>query len=357
MSKSALVVLSSANRRGAEIQGSSLAIELKARGTAATAVALSPPSSGAAIDIPVLGPSPMSLATLRELRRRAKHASLVIGYGSWTLPACTSALAGARVPFLYRSIGDPRSWVRGPSHRFRTGLMFRHAQQIAALWPGAADSIELLYSVPADRLSVIPNARSAEYFHPPTPVERDDARSMLGLDHDARVVVAIGALSDEKRVDLAVNAVVGLPDVHLLVAGEGPCRSAVEVAAARAPDRIHLLGPVADVRPLLHASDVVVLTSSTEGMPGVLIEGALCGIPAVATDVGATSYALGDGGVLIPPGADLGEMSAAIERVLGDADRLGANARSRSLQYFTWDTIVPLWQDVIEGVVTRAESR
>ena len=61
------------------------------------------------------------------------------------------------------------------------------------------------------------------------------------------------------------------------------------MAAAEAPGRVMFLGEVGDVIPVLHAVDAVVITSEAEGMPGVAIEAALCGLPVVATDVGAVS--------------------------------------------------------------------
>ena len=95
---------------------------------------------------------------------------------------------------------------------------------------------------------------------------------------------------------MAIAAIARLPDHLLVVAGDGPLRHEAErLAAAEAPGRVMFLGEVGDVIPVLHAVDAVVITSEAEGMPGVAIEAALCGLPVVATDVGAVWR--GEGGV------------------------------------------------------------
>ena len=107
------MVISSTARRGAELEGVALAEQLRAAGRPADVVAL---AAGGALEVPVLGRRPLGISTLRALRRRARHRRVVIAYGSSTLPACATALAGTGVPFVYRSIGDPAAWVRGRVH-------------------------------------------------------------------------------------------------------------------------------------------------------------------------------------------------------------------------------------------------
>ena len=146
------------------------------------------------------------------------------------------------------------------------------------------------------RTRSIPNARSAEEFHPPSLAERAKARREFGLADDQFVVTVIGSLSPEKRVDLALAAVALVPDAQLLLAGDGPERDQLMSATSANRDletRVQFLGPVHDVLSILHASDTLLMTSQTEGMPGVLIEAGLCALPIVATNVGAIPWLLG----------------------------------------------------------------
>ena len=77
----------------------------------------------------------------------------------------------------------------------------------------------------------------------------------------------------------------------LLVVGDGPDRAAVEESAGRKlGDRAVFTGVLDSVADVYAAIDVLVLTSATEGMPGVMIEAALSGVPVVAPDVGAVRW-------------------------------------------------------------------
>ncbi len=279
-----LIVLASATRRGAEIEGAELARQLNKRDVVAEVVALAPSTGATSLDVEVLGATPLSRPTLQALRRRAKGFDVVIAYGSTTLPACAIALLGSRVPFVYRSIGDPTQWSKGGLHRLRTALLFHRAKKVVALWPEAGLAISRLYRVPAKRIVVIPNARDEGVFHPPTEVERGTARASFGLADDVKAIAFVGALSNEKRPLLAIETAMLVEGAHLLIAGDGPLRGEVEAAAATSGGRVHALGSLDDVRPVLHAADVLLNTSSTEGMPGSLIEAAMCGVPIVATD-------------------------------------------------------------------------
>ena len=351
-----LIVVSSATRRGAEVQGTTLAHELSARGVAARAIALAPASSGKALPIPVLGRSPLSRGTLASLRSMARGASAVVGYGSSSLPACSIALVGTRVPFVYQSIGDPGQWVRGPWHRRRTGIMFRRADFVSTLWPGATSAIEDLYGVPRSRMCEIPNARSSSSFTIPSAGERERARRDLGVAGTGPVAVFVGSLNEEKRPDLAIRTMEFLPDAVLLVAGDGPLRTDLTTLGSAFNGRVRLLGSLEDVRPLLRSADVHISTSRTEGMPGALIEAALMGVPSVATDVGGVAVTLGPGGRLVPVESASNVVAAAVRRVLDDRMRLGELAREHAAARFTWDVVVPQWIELFRLLAGYTES-
>lgn len=348
-----LVVVSSDARRGAEVEGTQLAEQLTAIGHVARSVALSPAATGG-LDVECLGPSRLSRSTLRRLRRLAREHDVVVAYGSSTLPACAIGLLGTRVPFVYRSIGDPAAWVRGRAHRWRTGLLFRRAAAVVALWDDAAASIRGLYRVKAQRLSVIPNAR------PPASGlggRRADARRVLGVPNDAELVTVVGALSPEKRPLLAVEAVAGTPDAFLLIVGAGRLSDQVAESCDRLlAGRHRMLGVVSPLDDVWAATDVVLLTSCTEGMPGVLIEAQLAGVPAVASDVGAVRLVVADGvsGRLVGA-SEPSEFAAALQQVLQDRDAMSVAATTHA-QQFSWTRVAPLWVDVLGRCTSRASG-
>lgn len=351
-----LIVLTSSQRRGAEVEGSQLAAELQRLGTPTTVVALAHAATGEAaarLDVRVLGDQPLSLGTLRALRREARSHDIVVAFGSTTLPACSIALLGARTPFVYRSIGDPSRWLRGRLHRLRTGWLFRRAAHVVALWPAAGETIAELHGVRTAAISCIPNAR-----HAPAALEASDvARAQLGLPVGAPVVAWVGALSAEKRPLLAVESLAAMPGAWLLLAGEGPLSGEVAAAAQRLlPGRHVVLGTVDDLAPVWAAADVVLLTSATEGMPGVLLEAALHGVPAVATRVGAVSEVVADGdsGRVVPVAAQPDEIAAAFAEVVAHAEAWGAAGKAVAAKRFTWSVVAPQWAALLAEVGSRA---
>lgn len=282
-----LVVVASDQRRGAEIQGMTLVDRLATLGVEASVTALAPAGSSPRLDVVCLGDRPLSPGTLRALRRAAQRCDVVVAHGSTTLPACAVALAAAGVPFVYRSIGDPAAWVRGDLHRRRTGVLMRRAAAVVTLWPDAADAIHRLYRVPRARVAVIPNPPAVL----PVALDRAAARSRFGLPEHGPVVAVVGSLTDEKRVDRAIGVVARLPHVHLLVVGDGPRRDElVGLAAESLVGRHTFTGRIADVENAYTAADLLLLTSSTEGFPGVVMEAAVSGLPSVAPRVGAVSW-------------------------------------------------------------------
>ena len=116
--------------------------------------------------------------------------------------------------------------------------------------------------------------------------------------------------------------------VHGTVVGDGPLRSALEGPAAAAG--VALVGRQDDVVPHLRQADLFVFPSDPdgEGMPGVLIEAGLCGLPVVATRVAGASAIMKDGrtGRLVPVGDPAG-LSTAVEELVRRADLRRAMAR------------------------------
>ncbi len=174
------------------------------------------------------------------------------------------------------------------------------------------------------RLEVIRSSQDLTAFTPAAPGEVAELRRKLDVDPGHPVVCYVGALDDRKGVvalpDLVRGATSG--PVSLVVAGDGPRRAELE---ARARDgeghlQLRLLGHVRGVADVIRAADVLVLASSAEGLPQVLVQSARCGVPFVSYDVdGARELRqLGAPGEIVPLG-DTAAFSAALAAALGRA--------------------------------------
>jgi glycosyltransferase involved in cell wall biosynthesis len=119
----------------------------------------------------------------------------------------------------------------------------------------------------AQRVEVIENGCDLAIA---VPAPRVRARRALGLDHDRPCVAFTGTLGGEQRIDLLLAAA-ELPDVQLLVAGDGPGSSRVAAAAAELP-RLRYFGSVAHERAveIVRAADVALdLSPFHVGMKGL----------------------------------------------------------------------------------------
>ncbi|MFJ9697567.1 glycosyltransferase family 4 protein [Kitasatospora sp. NPDC101183] len=305
----------------------------------------------AALRAAVLGAGRLRPGTLRALRSAARSADVVLAHGSDTLAACALALAGTRTPFVYVSVGHPRYWTANRLRRARGGTLMHRAAAVTTLTDEARAVLEEQFHLPDGKVHVIPNSRAAESYPPAD--GRDDrraARHELGLPADVLLVAWIGAIAPEKRLDLALDVLDRLPDVRLAVAGDGPLRDVLarHPAAARA----HFLGALPDPAPLYRAADALLLTSDSEGVPGALIEAALAGVPAVATDVGWVREVVRDGatGALVAPGDPLA-LAEALGKVLAcNRAGLGAAARAHALEHFELGAVVDAWQRLVTEV-------
>jgi glycosyltransferase involved in cell wall biosynthesis len=136
-----------------------------------------------------------------------------------------------------------------------------------------------------ERTVVLRNGIDTAMFQPPA--DREAARAALGLTR--KTLISVGGLIPRKRHHLTIAAMRLLPDMALLLVGEGPERAALQaqVEAAGLSDRVRLAGPVphADLPAYYGAADASVLASSREGWANVLLESMACGTPVIASDI------------------------------------------------------------------------
>ena len=138
------------------------------------------------------------------------------------------------------------------------------------------------------------------------PLARRRARVALGLPADATVVGTVGRLTYQKAPEdfLAALRRLGRPGLIGVWIGGGELAGRVAGLAAAMPEvSVVLAGERTDVPELLPAFDVFALSSLYEGLPTVVVEAMVCGVPVVATAVNAVADVVvpGETGLLVPP--------------------------------------------------------
>ncbi len=138
-------------------------------------------------------------------------------------------------------------------------------------------------AIPSSHLVTICNGVDTDRFVP----RRKDR------DDNDFVILAVSRLAEEKNPLDLLRVLHLLITMHpetsakLLIAGDGPLRSACETEAERLSvrDRLQFLGWIDNLETLLPQADVYMSTSHGEGMPRAMLEAMSCGLPVVATRV------------------------------------------------------------------------
>ncbi|WP_343069954.1 glycosyltransferase family 4 protein [Jannaschia sp. Os4] len=237
-----------------------------------------------------------------------------------------------------RALGkDLRLLFTSASQRHHSGLTKALIRRMDAVVATSAKTAGYL-----DReATVILHGIDAAAFAPPP--DRSALRARLGLP-DGTLVGCYGRIRESKGTDLFVDAMVPLlrdrPEASAVVMGravekhaawERDLRARVPAdVAARVLFKPEV--PVTEMAAWYGALDLYVAPQRWEGFGLTPLEAMACGVPVVATDVGAFSELLSpESGVIVPPG-EAGALGGAIAPLLDDADRrgaMGAAARAR----------------------------
>lgn len=229
-----------------------------------------------------------------------------------------------RVLCEYQTVEVERLW-----HLRVERWLHRYCRYVIGNSPSVVDHLARKAKIPARGLRLIRGGID------PGPLRRRPAveRAALGLPEEGPLVLWVGRLDPIKGLNILIDAfrsVTRRSDAHLILVGDGPLRVrlASQVARARLGKRVHLLGARDDVASLLHAADVFVLPSRTEGLPNALLEAMAAGCPVVATDVpGCRDLVEHEVTGLLVPYGDTDALAAALVRLLAERAFAAALAR------------------------------
>jgi glycosyltransferase involved in cell wall biosynthesis len=192
----------------------------------------------------------------------------------------------------------------------------------------------------------IHNGVDTSFFDPAAfKAEGSRLRSELGISPGDKVVCSVAAFRPEKLHQVLIDAIhnidIDRTTVWLLLAGVGPTESKIrnKVKSMGLESRVKFLGSLADVRPLLAASDCKVLASEAETFSMAMLEAMSMKVPVITTLVGGASEAIENEvtGLLVQPN-NAGELALKIEMILLDDQRrleMGERARETIVSRFS----------------------
>lgn len=198
-----------------------------------------------------------------------------------------------------------------------------------------------------DNIRVIPNANS---------FESSEQAKLIN-----KQVIAIGRYDYQKGFDELIHIWKMIsshsPDWKLKIYGHGPLKPAFErlIDSLDLQDSVFLMPPTKDIQQAYLDSSILVMTSRYEGLPMVLLEGQVCGLPMVsyACKCGPKDIITdGENGFLIDEG-DRKQFAEKLMLLINDAnlrERMGMAAKENSTKYAE-DKIMHMWIKLFNEVI------
>ncbi len=212
------------------------------------------------------------------------------------------------------------------------------------------------WGVDEAKINVVYNALPPHMMSPQIgyQLSQTEARRQLNLP-DAPIVLTAARLTAWKGVDHLISAIQRIPDVRLIVAGEGELLDSLkgQASASGLSDRVTFLGKISRDKLAIYmkAADYLALYSGYEGLSHTLLESLLAGTPVIASDKGGNPEVVQHNinGLLVPY-VDVDALTDTIQAAFrtGERERLAANSEV-GMERFQFATMVKHTSDVLES--------
>lgn len=353
-----LHVASGREWRGGQRQTWLLARGLESRGIAqkiltrtGSELALRASASGIAV-VPARWSAGLDPRALATLVLAARHADLLHAHDSHAVSLTAVAAAFTDRPFVA---------TRRMTRPLQSAGPWRRAARVIAISGAVRDAL-LASGIPGASISLVHPGIDVDATRRTRPLSWKDLSS---IPDGAFVVVAVSALTEEKGLDLLVEAMrdpeVTAAGVYCVIAGQGPegAGLALRASAQRPAGRVQLLGQVADPLPLIAAAGVLVMPSREEAFGSTILDALALGVPVIGAAVGGIPEALGHGGgVTFPPG-DRSALAHEIVRVSRDQEWRATLTREgrKAAGHFDLPGMVDRTLAVYRSVMERVETQ
>ncbi len=244
----------------------------------------------------------------------------------------------------------------GAPQRQHEAWLWPLAHHIICNSPAEAEILTGSYGIPADRVTVILNGVDQEFFQSPR-----------GAPAGPPIILSVGRLEPAKDQHTLIEAfrlvAADHPEAQLWLVGNGSRREELISLVARydLAGRVQVLRGRPNLRPLFQEAAVFALSSLEEGLPNVVLEAMVAGLPVVATRVGGLPEVVRPGrtGWLVPPG-DVPALAAALSHLLADPETsqaFGRAGREQAVRDFSLASMVRSHEEIFMSLVQRRGGR
>ena len=267
-------------------------------------------------------------------------------------------MAVSRTPGTTALVGT----FHASSHRdglyrvFRTWLD-RYARRLDTRIAVSAAAERYVSGVFPGRYRIVPNGVDPHRFRPDlAPHERHSA--------DRPTILFVGRFYPRKGLQILLSALpkvaAEVPDVRVLVVGDGPLSPAYQTLARRSPVDVEFLGEVGhdEIPRIFRCADVLVAPSTGSESFGIIhLEAMASGVPIVASDIAGYREILDGREALLFPNRRSSELASQVARVLTNpplARAMGAAGRRKALAY-SWEGIARRLEELYLELVDRKQ--
>lgn len=305
-----------------------------------------------------------NLARIQALRRviQLEEPDVALGFMPSANVLCGLACAGRRTVTIGSERIHPAMTPRLPlAWRFLRRAVYPRMAAVSALTGTSAAWIR--ENTGASTVPVLPNP----VVYPIPSVEPAvHPRSVLPARREAKTLIAVGRLMDQKGFDRLLGAFARLRDSHqdwhLAILGEGPLRKELEARrySLSLETSVFMPGAVGNVGDWYDAADLHVLPSRYEGFPNTLLEALAYGLPSVSVDceTGPRDILRHKVDGMLVPQDDQGALESALDRLMGDSamrnrfSKRAVEARER----FAVERIAEQWEALFMASIGRGPT-
>lgn len=288
---------------------------------------------------------PLSLSlisSLAKLVRRTKP-DLIQCNGSDTLKYTILATRNySQIPIIYRNISTISEWMNNYFSRKFYHWLFKRVDFVTSVGEKSLEDLVLTFNYPKQQTAVIRRGI------PMKSLNKQDAKLRLVEELDLhpkdKIVIHVGNFSPEKNHQFLLDIFHELKQqdtsIKLICVGDGQTFNQIknDIFEQKLEHTIFLMGFRKDIPQLLAGSECFILCSLIEGVPGVIMEAAVQGVPAISSNVGGVSEVIENNktGILIE-GFNKEDYVRSVQKVISDdslRSNLALNAYNQVLAKF-----------------------
>jgi glycosyltransferase involved in cell wall biosynthesis len=313
-------------------------------------------------------------ATKAAVRQRLGRDSYDVVHAHWVIPSGVLSRGPAMKSGTAFVVSLHGSDVFAAERNALLGFSARRAFEAAGAVTACSEDLRvraLALGAVAARTRTVPYGVDADFFRPGMVAASKSVpttmRDRLGASPSQTLVVAVGRLVEKKGFRYLIDAVGGVPSLHLAIVGDGDLQVELQANAAAAQASVTLAGRFSrtEIREALECADLVGIPSvvdsqgNVDGLPNTLLEAMAAGKAIVASRVaGIPDVMTHDVEGILVPQKDTKALRAAMLRLQQEPQRrkeLGVAALSRVQRDLTWSRVATTFEECYVQAQTLAK--